>query len=184
MAFPPSWTRLDAEPNAGARGLSEELGLRGKLVVVLDQGTPIACAGVEPFRGEDWINDVTGLEPPSNDKPATSDPELHTRSPQAGGDLVQDWEICCFCVHPDYRGQGISRTLINNALKIIKPLGAKRLIANYSSEETGSMWPHLGFDTPIGRGSLLKKGFVPPGRSQEVEGLREDLHFRMGAVIL
>lgn len=184
MAFPPSWTRLDAEAIAGARGLSQELGPRGKLVVMLDQGTPIACAGVEPFRGEEWVNDVAGLEPPLNNKPAMSDSDIHTRNPQAGGDLIQDWEICCFCVHPYCRGQGISHILVNNVLEVVKPLGAKRLIANYSIEETGVMWPHLGFNIPVGKGSMLKKGWVPPGRSQEVEGLREDLHFRMGAMIL
>jgi GNAT superfamily N-acetyltransferase len=182
-AFPESWTRIDIDPVAGAEGLSQELGPQGQLAVLFDGSRPIACAGLEPFRGEDWINDVTGLDGPAAHAAANGEVTAHNLYPQAAEteQVIDEWEICCFCVHPDYRGQNLSRRLVDVLVDLARSQGAKRLISNYSLEETGGMWPKLGFTIPVGKGSVLKKGFV---RSRGGEGLREDLHFRMGAMLL
>lgn len=51
--YPPSWLRLDADPNRAAEGLSHELGPNGHFAVVLsEERKPIACGGVLPYRGD------------------------------------------------------------------------------------------------------------------------------------
>ncbi|KAK5121186.1 hypothetical protein LTR85_005670 [Meristemomyces frigidus] len=180
QAFPPAWTRLNPDPTIGAEGLAKELGPYGQLVVVLENGTPIACSGVLPFRGEDWTKEVRSVS--SDAQLANGEvtkPNLHPQAQRVDG-VIADWEICCFCVHPSYRGRGLARLLLDTIMSTIKLRGAGKLIANYSIEETGDFWPRMGFTQPIGTGSVLKKGFThTPG----MEGLRDDIHFKMSANI-
>ena len=114
------------------------------------------------------------------DETATASPTL----PAKASDLestISDWEICCFCVDPRYRKLGLSRVLLTALIQVLEPLGAERLLANYSVEETGDFWPRMGFAQTLGSDNVLEKGFThTPG----MEGLREDLHFRMSAMLL
>lgn len=64
---------------------------------------------------------------------------------------------------------------------VIKSTGAKRLISNFSIEETGPFWSKLGFDVIPGAGGKLPKGFQTNRRK---EGLRAGIHFGMGAKVL
>ncbi|EMC99105.1 hypothetical protein BAUCODRAFT_22392 [Baudoinia panamericana UAMH 10762] len=148
QAFPLSWTRLPSNPAHGAEGLATELGPHGDIVVVFEDGKPIACSGVLPFRGENWMSGVDDRD---------------SEAAVAKGEITK----------PTLEPQP-------KLIAHIKPEGGKRLIANYSIEETGNFWPKMGFTVPVGSGSVLKKGFThTPG----TEGLKEDLHFRMGAKV-
>lgn len=178
QAFPPTWTRLNPDAATGAEGLADELGPHGQLVVIFEDKNPIACSGVLPFRGEDWTKDVRSADSEAE----VANGEITKSIPHAADDesdvVTKDWEICCFCVHPNHRGQGLARQLLDTVLSTIMRTGAKRLIANYSLEETGAFWPRMGFTQPIGTGSVLKKGFT---HTAGMEGLRDDIHFKMTA---
>ncbi|KAK3075177.1 hypothetical protein LTR53_001708 [Teratosphaeriaceae sp. CCFEE 6253] len=181
-AIPKSWGRLNSDPKLGAASFVNELGPKGHLAVIFLDDRPIACSGFLPFRGENWI--LEAQEPGSGTELASG--ELTSRDPPEQvaefKDDIPDWEVCCFCVHPEQRGSGLSRLLVDMLIDAIKPRGAKRLIANYSPEETGEFWPNkMGFTTPVGSGTVLRKGFK---FALEAEGLREDLHFRMAARLL
>ncbi|GAB1741609.1 hypothetical protein NU219Hw_g7030t1 [Hortaea werneckii] len=190
QAFPPTWTRLNPDPVLGAHGLAKELEPCGSLLVVLfdDHGVPVACSGLLPARGEDWINETSAAAHPNGrnarDETATASPTIPVPAKLFSSEeegTRTDWEICCFCVDTRYRKLGLSRVLLTALIQVLEPLGAKRLVANYSIEETGDFWPRMGFSQPVGSGSVLKKGFThTPG----MEGLREDLHFRMSAMPL
>lgn len=180
--FPPTWTRLRADTSQGAQGLAEELGPLGHFIVVFQEGRPVASTGVLPFRGENWINEIRSTE----SKADSANEGLSTPSsrpePPFEQQAIQDWEICCFCVHPEHRKRGLSRVLLQAVIDHVKFLGARRLVANYSVEDTGDFWPSVGFTTPIGTGGVLKKGFTPePG---VMEGLRADVHFKMSLKVL
>ena len=184
QAFPPTWTRLNPDPVLGAHGLSKELDPSGSLVVLFDNGIPVACSGLLPSRGEDWINETSDAHHNGRrnvcDETATASPTLPAKL-SSSESIITDWEICCFCVDPRYRKLGLSRVLLTALRQVLEPLGATRLVANYSIEETGDFWPRMGLSQRIGSGSVLKKGFThTPG----MEGLREDLHFRMSAMPL
>ncbi|KAI7368420.1 hypothetical protein KC354_g2680 [Hortaea werneckii] len=187
QAFPPTWTRLNPDPVLGANGLAKELEPSGSLLVVLfDNGIPVACSGILPSRGEDWINETSDAHHNGRrrrnvrDETATASPTLPAKL-SSESTIRTDWEICCFCVDPRYSKLGLSRVLLTAVIQVLEPLGAKRLVANYSIEETGDFWPRMGFSQTVGSGSVLKKGFThTPG----MEGLREDLHFRMSAMSL
>ena len=181
QAFPPTWTRLNSDPALGAKGLAEELGPHGQLVVVFADSKPVACSGILPFRGEDWINEIRSAD--SEAQAANGEVTKSSLHPQAqdATKAVMDWEICCFCVHPSYRKRGLGRLLLDSLSDLSKLKGGERLIANYSIEETGDFWPSIGFTQQIGTGSVLEKGFThTPG----MEGLREDIHFKMSAKTL
>ncbi|KAK4543966.1 hypothetical protein LTR36_004740 [Oleoguttula mirabilis] len=176
QVFPPTWTRLHSDPATGAEGLATELGPRGQLVVILEDGKPIACSGVLPFRGEDWTRSVRGVDCEADYGELTNS-NLYPQAMKVK-EVIADWEICCFCVHPSRRGRGLARLLLETLTNTIKPQGAVTLIANYAIDEKGGFWPRMGFTQPIGSGSVLSKGFtITPG----MEGLRDDVHFRMSA---
>lgn len=166
--MPLSWNRLNPQAELGAAGLASELGPKGRLVIILDGETPIACSGVEPFRGDDWFGATTYAGTDSK----------HLSSALA---IIEDYEICCFCIHPDYRGKGLARQLVQAVVQSIKVVGARRLISNYSVEESGKMWHALGFTIPVGKGTIIHKGFKPAGEKEE---LAQDMHFRMSAMLL
>jgi GNAT superfamily N-acetyltransferase len=170
QAFPPSWTRLDPNPDIGIDRLAGELGPLGYLTVILVDGQPAGCGGFLPFRGSDWINRVRSVESPGGN----SNPE------QASGNScdapISEWEICCFCVHPEYRSQGLSRLILEVIISAVREKGGKRLASNYSEEETGDFWPRLDFEPVPGATSTLKKGFT---HTIGMEGLREDIHFQV-----
>jgi GNAT superfamily N-acetyltransferase len=170
QAFPPSWTRLNPDPASGISGLSRELGAHGHIAVILIDGETVGCGGFLPFRGNDWINKEKSAEDsPHHYIPSDADAEPPLPAPQ-------EWEICCFCVHPDYRKQGLSKTLLNAIEAAIRQQGGQRLAANYSSIETGDFWPRAGFKPIPGATSILKEGFThTPG----MEGLRADIHFQV-----
>lgn len=171
-AYPPTWNRLPRDSNLAANKLGEELGPNGFIAVALALGSPIACAGALPFRGNDWINKVK-----SADDVEGGDTIVSGAGQLSGHDRIEVWELCCVCVHPRYRGSGLSTKLIQTVEDLIRPQGAKRLCSVYVSEETGLYWPHLGFETVPGAGGVLKKGFVAePG----MPGLMADIHFAMG----
>jgi GNAT superfamily N-acetyltransferase len=170
QAFPPSWTRLNPDPASGISGLSQELGDHGHIAVLLVDGEVVGCGGFLPFRGNDWIN----REKSAEDLPHDSDASI-TESEQPHPS-PQEWEICCFCVHPDYRKQGLSKTLLKAIEAAIRQRGGHQLAANYSSIETGDFWSRAGFKPIPGATSTLKKGFThTPG----MEGLRENIHFQV-----
>lgn len=187
QAFPPSWTRLDANSRLGAEGLAKELGEEGILVAAFLNSKPVACSGVLPFRGEDWINDVKSAESEANvanGELTKANPETafsHLYESDSGGKKFRDWEICCFCVHPDHRYLGLSRLILTTLIDLVRSKGAEKLVTNYSIEETGDYWPSMGFKNAIGKGSIVKKGWT---HTAGMEGLREDLHFRMSAMEL
>ena len=164
-AFPPTWTRLNPDPAKGAAGLAQELGDRGHLFVIFspdeDDSIPVACSGLLPFRGENWIDEVV--------KPNSSDAEI------ANGALTEsntDWETCCFCIHPSARGRGLTYLLLDELVAFAKAKGAKRLISNYIAEETGSLWPKLGFEEIPGAGGMMPKGFRSDPEKVRTDGWR------------
>ena len=126
-----------------------------------------ACGGVLPFRGNNWINEVE----------QKGDEELANGANATDVDAISDWEICCFCVNPSSRGQGLSRRLLDTLIAFVKPRGAQRLICNHAEIETGDYWLRQGFELIPGAGGVLRKGFKA---DPEKDGLREDIHFRMG----
>ncbi|KAI1849154.1 hypothetical protein JX266_005115 [Neoarthrinium moseri] len=160
--FPPTWTRLDPDPAKGAEGLSRELGDYGHMVIAFSaSNSPVACTGWLPYRGENWLSKV--------DSRGISKVEAVPVS--------IDWEVCCFCVHPSARGQGLARQLLAEMVSDIKSRGGTRLFTHYAVDETGGFWTRLGFEVQPGAGGILAKGFkVDPDR----EGLRADIHFNMG----
>ena len=177
-AFPSTWTRLNDDTQKGAEGLAQELGDKGHIIIISsDEGTPVACSGVLPFRGENWINDIDHKSDVELAKGEIAGTGGGTSAPQTENQIV-DWETCCFCIHPSARGLGISHQLLDTLVAFIKPKGAKRLMSNYSVEETGEFWAKLGFEVVPGAGGVWPKGFKI---DQEKEGLREDVHFKMGA---
>jgi GNAT superfamily N-acetyltransferase len=169
-AFPPSWTRLDPDSTNGISGLSHELGALGHIAVLLVDGEAVGCSGFLPFRGNDWINKENGIE----NVPIGSVTSDAISKPS--GPALEAWEICCFCVHPAYRKQGLSKKLLNATEAAIRQIDGRQLAANYSSKETGDFWSQLGFVPVPGATSILKRGFThTPG----MEGLRADLHFQV-----
>jgi GNAT superfamily N-acetyltransferase len=170
QAFPPSWTRLDPDPAIGIERLAGELGPHGHLTVIMVDGRPSGCGGFLPFRGSDWINKVKSVESPGD----SSNPE--PASANSCDAPIPEWEICCFCVHPEYRNQGLSRLILENISSAVREKGGKRLASNYSEEETGDFWPRLGFKPVPGATSILKKGFT---HTIGMEGLREDIHLQV-----
>jgi len=168
QAFPPSWTRLHSDPAIGINRLAGELGPLGCLTVILIDGKPVGCGGFLPFRGNGWIDKVRSVELASE----SSNPE---QIPMCNA-TPTEWEICCFCVHPEYRNQGLSRHLLDTIIAAVQEQGGNRLASNYSEEETGDFWPRLGFIPIPGATSILKKGFT---HTFGMEGLREDIHFQV-----
>ncbi|RMY24279.1 hypothetical protein D0866_11432 [Hortaea werneckii] len=158
QAFPPTWTRLNPDLVLGASGLAKELEPSGSLVVLFDDGIPVACSGVLPSRGENWINETSDAHHNGRrnvrDETATASPTFPAKlSPEST--IITDWEIWCFCVDPRYRKLGLSRVLLTASRQVLEPLGAERLVANYSIEETvisGLVW---GSRKRLGRGVCL-----------------------------
>lgn len=133
-AFPRDWSRLREDPSAGATGLAEELGPQGELLVIFENDHPIASAGAVPFRGDAWVPSGPGVETDAH----VTDGEITQPAP----DIVsEDWEVCSFAVHRDRRKEGLSKVLLAELCAFVKAKGAKRLVANYSLEETGNFWP-------------------------------------------
>jgi ribosomal protein S18 acetylase RimI-like enzyme len=170
QAFPPSWTRLNPDPAIGISGLSFELGDQGYLVVLLVEGEVVGCSGFLPFRGTNWINKEKTVDArPDDSKPSNSASEQVHLPPK-------EWEICCFCIHPEYRMRGLSKVLLNAIEAAIRDQGGHRLAVNYSSIETENFWPGAGFVPIPGATSVLKKGFT---HTRGMEGLRADIHFQV-----
>lgn len=170
QAFPPSWTRLHQDPAIGIDRLAGELGPDGYLAVAFVNGYPVGCGGILPFRGNDWINKEKSADAaPGEIIAQDSVPNLQPA-------VADEFEICCFCVHPDYRRQGLSKLLINTIAAAAREKGGKRLAVNYSVEETGDYWPRLGFEEIPGATSTLEKGFT---HTVGMEGLRDDIHFQI-----
>jgi GNAT superfamily N-acetyltransferase len=170
QAFPPSWTRLNPDPVIGISGLGKELGDQGYLVVLLVNGNAIGCSGFLQFRGNDWINkEKSKSELPDDSEPLNSAcGRPHTAS--------EEWEVCCFCIHPNYRHQGLSRILLKAVEAAVRDQGGQRLAVNYSSIETKDFWPRAGFVPVPGATSILKKGFT---HTVGMEGLKADIHFQV-----
>lgn len=170
QAFPHSWTRLNPDPAIGISGLGKELGDQGYLVALLIDGEAVGCSGILPFRGNDWINkEKSQGELPENS--AISDSER-----QRPHTVPEVWEVCCFCIHPNYRYQGLSRVLLKAVEAAVRGQGGQRLAVNYSSIETKDFWPRAGFVPIPGATSILKKGFT---HTVGMEGLRADIHFQI-----
>lgn len=163
--FPPDWKRLPDGPLAAAHGLASELGDRGHLAVTFEQDQPDACAGVLPYRGDHWIDDVQS---------GKSDADIANAARLR--EVTVEWEICCFCVSPANRGRGLSHSLLANLESFTKSHDARRLYANYAEIETGEFWPRMGFEVIPGTGGGLKKGFKS---DPEKEGLRGDIKFNL-----
>ena len=177
--FPPNWTRLHPDPAKGAEGLVKELGENGHFAVIFsDEVIPIACGGVLPYRGDNWINEV---DTKSDEQLANGSKANNQDDLGAGDKKILAWEICCFCVDPSHRGKGLSQRLLATLVQSVKLKGGRRLFTNYAIDETGTFWPKLGFETVPGVGGMLPKGFkVDP----EKEALRADIHFRTGVKVL
>ena len=170
QAFPSSWTRLNPDPAIGISGLRSELGDQGHLVVLLVDGEVVGCSGLLPFRRNDWINKETSRgELPDDSKPWKSTSEKLRTAPGT-------WEVCCFCVHPDYRNQGLSKVLLKAVEAAVRNQGGQRLAVNYSSIETKDFWPRAGLVPILGATSVLKKGFT---HTVGMEGLRADINFQV-----
>ena len=187
QAFPLTWERLNEDSTIAATGLGEELGSNGYLVVVLLDAHPIACGGILPFRGLNWIDH---FDPEADTTEATAEAkpgELTTTvstvedtenaQTAAKSTLVDEWEVCCFCVHPSQRHRKLSRKLIDAMTDFLRPKGIKRFYTNYVIEETGEYWQKMGFVNVPGSGGSLPKGWThTPG----TPGLLDDIHFRVG----
>lgn len=175
--FPIEWGRLDANPERGAEELSKELGAKGKFAVIFsDDGQPVACSGVLPYRGNNWVNEVASKTDEERAKGWSSSTDKDLK---LGDEGIDDWEVCCFCVHPSQRGQGLSPQLVTSLVECIRPMGGKRLFTMYAIEETGPFWTKLGFETVPGAGGMMPKGFKPyPDR----EALKADIDFAMGVM--
>ena len=134
--YPPTWTRLKPDPARGAEGLAQELGDTEHIAVAFtEDGHPVACSGVLPFRGENWINEV---DKKSDVELANSESSKTADSLNSNIATITDWKICCFCVHPSQRSRGISCRLLDELIAFTRPKGATRLLA---ADETGSSWP-------------------------------------------
>ena len=172
--FPPDWKRLADDQAAAAQGLASELGDRGHFAVMLENGQPIACGGVLPYRGDSWIEDAQSGK---SDADIANSVGANSR----GEGKILEWEVCCFCVLPLQRKKGISRRLLAFLEDFIKARGARRLYASYAEIETGAFWPRMGFEVIPGAGGMLKKGFqIDPAK----EGLRGDVVFKMAVKLL
>jgi GNAT superfamily N-acetyltransferase len=171
QAFPPSWTRLNPDPASGISGLSQELGAHGHIAVLLADSEAVGCGGFLPFRGNDWINKEQSVEDAPNDLTTANGKS------EQGYSSTPEWEICCFCIHPDHRKQGLSKTLLKAIEAAIRQQGGQRLAANFSTIETGDFWLRADFKPIPGATSILKKGFT---HTLGMEGLREDIHFQVG----
>lgn len=170
QAFPSSWTRLNPDPAIGISGLGSELGDRGYLVVLLADGEAMGCSGFLPFRGNDWINQETSQTELSENSETLDSQCKQPHTPP------EEWEVCCFCIHPDYRNQGLSKVLLKAVEAAVRDQGGLRLAVNYSLIETGDFWPRAGFVPIPGATSVLKKGFT---HTVGMEGLRADIHFQV-----
>lgn len=170
QAFPPSWTRLNPDPAVGVSGLSFELRDNGYLAVMLIDGEVVGCSGFLPFRGNDWINKAKSIEELPT---ASTTSDLESEHPYSA---PEEWEVCCFCTHPDYRRQGLSKTLLLAVEDAVREQGGQRLAVNFSAQETGDFWPRAGFVPVPGATSILKKGFT---HTVGMEGLRADIHFQV-----
>lgn len=170
QAFPPSWTRLNPDPAIGISGLMGELKPQGYLVVLIIDGEVVGCSGFIPFRGNDWINREKSVEE------LTDAPNYSASSSGQPHSAPEEWEICCFCIHPDYRRQGLSKKLLKAVEAATRDQGGQRLATNYSAQETGDFWPRAGFVSVPGATSVLKKGFT---HTAGMEGLRADIHFQV-----
>lgn len=170
QAFPPSWTRLNPDPAIGISGLGKELGDQGYLVVLLVDGEAVGCSGLLPFRGNDWIN----KEKSQGELPEDYEP-LHSECVKSHT-APDEWEVCCFCIHPNYRYQGLSRVLLKAVEAAVREQGGQRLAVNYSSIETKDFWPRAGLVPIPGATRVLKEGFT---HTAGMEGLRADIHFQI-----
>lgn len=177
-AFPPSWTRLHPNPSIGIERLAGELGADGYLAVLLSDGTPLACGGLLPFRGNDWINKEKSAEV---EQRVTAPSPAVSGSPPPSRNAAVEWEICCFCVDQAHRGQGLSKLLLEAMSEAAAARGGSRLFVNYSQIETGDFWPRSGFEPVPDATSVLKKGFT---HTVGMEGLREDIHFQIAFKVL
>lgn len=167
--FPQTWTRLNLDPVKGAQSLANELGDNGHFAIAFtEEDQPVACGGVLPYRGDNWINEAF--------KKTKTDREL--ANGQSNNDVILDWETCCWCVHPSGRGQWLSHQILEKFTTFLRGKGAKRLFTNYVRDETGAFWPKLGFEVVPGVGSSLPKGFKR--NADDVEGLRMDVEFALG----
>lgn len=179
--YPPTWMRLREEPQQGALGLAQELGVDGCIAVVFSshRGSPIACSGIlHLFRGKNWIYETS--EEKSNAEVTLSTADGST-SDSDGKEVAADWRICCFCVHPLHRGRGLSYLLLDSLITFLKAKGAKRLLSTYSARETGEFWRKLGFEVIPGVGRMLPKGYKA---DPEKEGLKESIIFKIGVKVL
>lgn len=170
QAFPLSWTRLNPDPASGINGLSLELGDHGHFAVLLVDGEVVGCGGFLPFRGNDWINKEKSVE-----EVPDSSTTLEVTSEQSCS-APEEWEVCCFCIHPEYRKQGLSKRLLNSIEASVRQQGGRRFAVNYFTEETGDFWPRAGFIPIPGATSILHKGFT---HTVGMEGLRADIHFQV-----
>jgi len=172
IAFPKDWKRLPDDP-AATQGLASELGDSGHLIVLLDSqtSTPIACTGVLPYRGKDWLAYA------QNGK---GNADIANSAVISRDELI-DWEVCCFCIDPSHQGKGLSHSLRKILEDFVRSRGGKTLYASYVERDNGRFWPAMGFRVIPDAGSVLRKGFkAHPDR----EGLREDVTFAVAVKAL
>lgn len=191
QAFPPTWTRLNAEPDVAAQEFLQELKDDGQLAVVLLGDTPVACGGIrrfqDSFKATRMRHDPNGLGATEGQPlPGTAVEDLTQPIVATAADLSlpesgKDWGISCFCVLPEHRHRGLGRKLLQSLAVFVKARGARRLLADWVVEETSEYWRKLGFVVIPGTNHVLRKGYTPtPG----LAGLPRDIHLCTGALEL
>lgn len=179
QAFPPSWTRLNLDEALGAAELAKELGTYGEMAIMFSDDEPVACGGISPhsaaylsLNNPDWLS-VVNKKLIEHQAASGENPEDADVLPQVQF-VCEDWNVLCFCVHPDHRGKNLSRQLLQTLADVAKAKGGRSLLSNFCIEETGSFWPKMGFNARVGNGGVLEKGYIRKGA---VEELQTDLHF-------
>lgn len=184
-AFPETWSRLHPDPLLAGPSLAKELGPHGLMVVAFIDEQPVACAGIEPFRGENWIAEERAAESVKEEGGAAAEMEngnVVAVAQQPTSKLTTDsWELCCVATHPAYMGRGLCAQILKRIEALVRERGARRLIAQYMLTNEGSYWSKVGYTTMPGAGGKVEKGWTHiPG----AEGLRENVYLAMGEKVL
>ena len=79
----------------------------------------------------------------------------------------QEWSIHCLFIKEGFRGQGVSRQLINNAIEFAKSNGAKLISAFPIPEESRSRFPINEAEFSGRHSTYVKMGFKPADEVSE-----------------